>query len=136
MLGAKRTENVCKECGYAWISHNRNLTEECPNCGNRNFGLASIGCALLLVIALIVGLVIPRCSVHSKRSSTATTGASSPLPRATPRATPERHFATVAEAQREALRRYPELGVAGSRFNTEFLSRYKQYEQQRPDLLQ
>ena len=44
------------------------------------------------------------------------------------------HFATVAEAQQEALRRYPELGVAGSRFNDQFVALYNRYNQERPDL--
>ena len=42
-------------------------------------------------------------------------------------------FSTVQEAQREAVRRYPALGVAGSALNTMFVARYKLYQQQRPE---
>lgn len=60
----------------------------------------------------------------------------SPAPLNTPAvAAPKQapRFATVADAQREALRRYPDLGVADSRFNRAFLARHKQYQQERPD---
>jgi hypothetical protein len=43
---------------------------------------------------------------------------------------------TVAEAQKIAVQRYPELGVAGSTVNTEFIARYKLYQQSRPDYFQ
>jgi hypothetical protein len=46
---------------------------------------------------------------------------------------PTRRFSTVVEAQAEAVRLYPRLGVAGSQFNLEFLARYKRYQQERPD---
>jgi hypothetical protein len=45
-------------------------------------------------------------------------------------------FASVAEAQKEALRRYPDLGVAGSKFNAAFVARYQLYQQQRPGYFQ
>jgi len=52
---------------------------------------------------------------------------------ATPTSTPSPRFATADEAQREAIRRYPELGVIGSKLNREFVARYKLYQQQRPE---
>jgi hypothetical protein len=44
------------------------------------------------------------------------------------------NFATVADAQREAVRRYPQLGVAGSPFNVQFIALFKRYQQERPAL--
>lgn len=44
-----------------------------------------------------------------------------------------KRFSTVAEAQQEALRLYPALGVAGSPFNREFVARHKKYQMDRPD---
>jgi hypothetical protein len=41
--------------------------------------------------------------------------------------------AAVVDAQREALRRHPALGVAGSRMNSAFLERYHRYQKERPD---
>ena len=43
---------------------------------------------------------------------------------------------TVDEAQREALKRYPELGVNGSKLNTAYIARYKAYQQTRPEFFQ
>jgi len=42
-------------------------------------------------------------------------------------------FETVEDAQKEAVRRYPELGVRGSKLNAAFLARYKTYQQSRPE---
>lgn len=38
----------------------------------------------------------------------------------------------VQESQREAVRLYPELGVAGSKFNREFIARHARYKKERP----
>ena len=40
---------------------------------------------------------------------------------------------TLMGAQREALRRHPDLGVAGSRMNVVFLERYHRYQKERPE---
>jgi len=45
-------------------------------------------------------------------------------------------FATVAEAQKEAVRRHPMLGVQGSRMNKAFLNRYHLYQQTKPSFFQ
>lgn len=42
------------------------------------------------------------------------------------------HAPATGEAQREAIRRFPALGIAGSKFNTEFLARYRRYQSERP----
>ena len=41
-------------------------------------------------------------------------------------------FATADEAKSEAIRRYPDLAIAGSAFNREFVAQYKRYQQERP----
>jgi len=53
------------------------------------------------------------------------------LPGSTAPASP--HFSGAADAQREAVRRYPSLGFAGSPFNSAFLGRQRQYERERPE---
>jgi hypothetical protein len=40
-----------------------------------------------------------------------------------------------AEAQREAVRRYPELGVSGSRLNADFVARHQRYLRDNPAAL-
>ena len=39
---------------------------------------------------------------------------------------------TEAEAQRKAIQLYPELGIAGSQLNRDFVARYKLYKQTQP----
>jgi hypothetical protein len=43
-------------------------------------------------------------------------------------------FASVKEAQQEAIRLHPELGVEGSDFNKAFLALHKKYQAERPEL--
>jgi hypothetical protein len=42
--------------------------------------------------------------------------------------------AKVADAQRLAVKTYPELGIAGSRLNAEFIRRYRRYQREQPAL--
>jgi hypothetical protein len=39
-------------------------------------------------------------------------------------------------AQCEAIRRYPDLGVAGTNLNREFVVRYKAYKQSKPEFFE
>jgi len=43
--------------------------------------------------------------------------------------------ATVAEAEKEAIRRYPTLGIAGSDFNKAFLALRQRYQKEHPEVL-
>ncbi len=43
-------------------------------------------------------------------------------------------YKSADEAQREAVRRYPELGVPGTPFNREFVARYHRYQQTDPTM--
>lgn len=52
---------------------------------------------------------------------------------ARPEVITEPRFATVEDAQREAVKRFPDLGIGGSKLNNEFVARHKRYKQQRPD---
>lgn len=45
-------------------------------------------------------------------------------------------FASVQDAQREAVRRFPAVGVSGSAANREYIARYKRYQQERPSYFQ
>jgi hypothetical protein len=44
-------------------------------------------------------------------------------------------YASVLEAQQAAMKRYPELGVAGSKFNATFVELHTQAKAKRPGLL-
>ena len=77
---------------------------------------------LVFVFAVCVALAIPASQRAWQLRHPA-----SPTPAVQP--------ATVEAAQQEAVRRYPALGVAGSRFNVEFLARHQRYQKERPEFL-
>jgi hypothetical protein len=110
----------------------------------------------LVIIGLtIAGLVLALSVMWAIIATRSDKGASTPLvqrpkgatpmaaitvsPAASPAVAPNIKTATAsvqltaAEAQREAVRRYPDLGVAGSKLNAAFVARYKLYQQQRPE---
>jgi hypothetical protein len=64
------------------------------------------------------------------RPPTTTEAAPVPIPR--PRAEFERYM-SVEEAKREAVRRYPELGILNSKMNLEFIRLHNLYRRTRPD---
>jgi hypothetical protein len=45
---------------------------------------------------------------------------------------PAQRFASVADAQKEAVRLYPSLGVSGSLFNGAFLTLHRKYQKENP----
>lgn len=51
-------------------------------------------------------------------------------------AAPAPQFASAEAAQQEAVRRYPEIGRAGSPLNREFVARHKRIQQEHPEALQ
>ncbi len=65
---------------------------------------------------------------RAKRQATLVSAPAAPLIGTSPVANPR----TIEEAQREAVRRYPELAVAGSAFNREFRARYDRYRKSDP----
>ena len=106
------------------------------------------GCASIIVLLIVASAIttwIKKDKTDSSNQPTNTppiTNRTNPTP--TPRlATPApfvptpvpRRFATAPEAQQEAIRLYPALGIAGSEFNRAFLARHKQYQEQQPDFL-
>ena len=46
---------------------------------------------------------------------------------------PALRFATVADAEKAAVQRYPDLGILGSKLNAEFVARYNLYQRTRPE---
>ena len=122
----KREASVCRYCGNALHGHSE---PSYPSPAKSSSG----GGAFFLLLILAGG-----AAFFWFRQSTPTTSTDD---HETPKPTPAALQATaatpttVADAQREALRRYPELGIAGSKLNSEFVTRYKLYQQQHPDYL-
>ena len=103
---------------------------------------------LLLLFSVVIAPVFIFCAPFITTAlgiggAAATTAAAAPAikasiePPQTRSAAPTnlKRFSTVAEAQQEALRLYPALGVAGSPFNRAFVARHQKYQQERPDYL-
>jgi hypothetical protein len=97
---------------------------------------------MLVVIAVAAGIFWASDRPHHPKQAAAT-------PEATPvsklrhvaEATPSIPLApalitTEAEGRSEALRLYPELGVADSPLNREFVTRYRSYQRLDPDFFQ
>ena len=99
------------------------------------------GCGWLALI--VVGLVIVGAAtslLDPSSQSPSESSAPKPSPAAPPQKQPLTAVSTqpivsVDEAKKLAVARYPDLGVAGSVFNAEFLKRYKTYQSEKPDFL-
>lgn len=109
---------------------------------SRESSLGAVAFVLFLVVGAAAYFALHRPADQSSPSiapaapkPTASPVATIATPTKPPAASTTTQFATVAEAQQEAVRRYPDIGVAGSKLNTEFVARYKRYQQERPDFL-
>jgi hypothetical protein len=94
----------------------------------------SCGCLSLLVLGvLIVGVwaaVRDTSSDSTTTGRTPITGTPGPaIPAPQPISLPPSNKQSSVTAQQRAIALYPELGVANSRFNREFLVRYRKYQQ-------
>ena len=147
MAATKRMQNRCKDCGYTWYPKGKNLSRQCPNCGSKNVTYAGGGCvAVIFVIFAIWGVsnfsalptafsnststpTIPPAPVTQPIPSVSTPPSASETPATV---VPSPTLSPVEEAKREAVRRYPQLGVAGSELNREFLNRYNIHKHSDP----
>jgi hypothetical protein len=86
----------------------------------------------IAIICIVLGFV---AGVANFKPSKPNIGEPTPPPAmATPPVT--RLFATYADATKEAVRRYPELGVRGSPMNRAYLERYNLYQKTKPNYFQ
>ena len=74
----------------------------------------------------------PRIQLRDAIFGTPSTAAF-PTPSASATPVSLHRITTVAEAQQEAMRLYPDLAISGSDFNRRFVTRTKLYQQQHPD---
>jgi len=139
-----RLLNRCKSCGNSWFPRGFDFSRKCPSC--RSADVDSTGPAYLVLLVLIaIGAGIFWATDRPKKSAQSmATPASSPVPTKlrhvtettpVPTIAPPR-IATEVEGRREALRLYPDLGVANSPLNREFVARYHSYQRLDPDFFQ
>ena len=135
--------NRCQNCGHTWFPQGFDFSRKCPNCESADVDVAGrLYLVMLIVIALAAGIF---WATDRPRKSAPATAASTPgatklrhAAQATPPglALPPAIITTEAEGRREALRLYPDLGIAGSPLNTEFVTRYRSYQRLEPDFFQ
>lgn len=149
-----RSQNLCEACNYTWFPRGKNLSNKCPNCRSGRVVIApvgSFGFGIFVVLAVLgVGALLldqwPSDSTQRRPAVVAedkeapkTLQSGSPTPLASPpRLSPYLRepwpsAVLVAEAQREAVRRFPELGVSGSSLNREFVERFSSRKRTEPD---
>ncbi|HET6406379.1 MAG TPA: hypothetical protein VFG14_00745 [Chthoniobacteraceae bacterium] len=78
----------------------------------------------------------PPASSSTSENNSSRVELAAPVPLANPpsRVSDEfEKYMTEEESKREAVRRFPEIGIAGSKSNTEFIRRYHEYRRNRPD---
>jgi hypothetical protein len=136
-----RLLNRCKTCGNTWFPRGFDFSRECPSCRSGDVDKAGL-LYLALMAAIAIGAGIFWASDRPHRSArNATTPTASPTPsklRHAAEGTPTMVsvpvvIRTEAEGRAEALRLYPDLGVANSPINREFVTRFHSYQRLEPD---
>lgn len=148
--------------GALFMGGKRSKVWKCIECGSVvNRENTSAGLSGIIMAALVIGIVVYAVRNPKDQPPPAPTAATqqtprpatptppqdvvpSPPPPTTPATTPALptpasippQFVSVEQAQQEALRRYPDLGVAGSKFNAEFIVRHQRYKRENPAFLQ
>ena len=54
----KRPQNMCYNCWYTWYPRGKNISNVCPNCGNRNVGFDWSGILLFLFLLFILAILL------------------------------------------------------------------------------
>lgn len=144
MAMKKHLLNRCEKCGNTWFPRGFDLSGKCPSCGSVDVDFTGrLYLATLVAIAIAAGLFWATDRPRKSANNAAT-------PASTPVSTKMRHSAdstpagpiapplitTEAEGRFEALRLYPDLGVANSPLNREFVARYRSYQRLQPDFFQ
>ena len=141
----QRLLNRCNDCGHTWFPRGFDFTKKCPSCAGSEVDAAGLlYLVLLAVIAIGAGIFWATDRPHKTTHTAAATPTSAPnhmRPRSAQGASPEIPLgpATITnevEGRREALRLYPELGVANSPLNREFVIRYNSYQRLEPEVFQ
>lgn len=129
-----------------WFPRGFDISRKCPNCGGVDVDFTGrFYLAILVVLALGAGIFWATDRPH-RVAKTATT----PPPAASqshmkPRLTTQGGandllspplITTEAEGRTEAVRLYPDLGVADTPLNREFVTRYRSYQRLQPDFFQ
>ncbi|MEP6668134.1 MAG: hypothetical protein ABJF10_03220 [Chthoniobacter sp.] len=143
----QRLLNRCQNCGHAWFPRGFDLSRKCPNCGSVDVDFTGrIYLGILAVIAIAAGIFWASDRPHKTAKNIATPPPVTPWsymrPRpngaATPAAPtePSPRITTELEGRAAAVRLYPDLAVAYTPLNIEFVARYHRYRREKPAFFQ
>ena len=146
MAMKKHLLNRCQNCGHTWFPQGFDFSRRCPNCESAEVDFAGRLYLLVLVLIAVAAGIFWATDRGHKPAQAAATPAGTPALKMKARHTaqaipiapdaPPAVIKTEAEGRSEALRLYPDLGIAGSPLNTEFLTRYRSYQRLDPDFFQ
>ena len=141
----KHLLNRCKNCGSTWFPRGFDLSRRCPNCESVDVDFTGrLYLGMLVVVAVAAGIFWASDRPHSGAHAAVTPAPETPAPTKLRHPAPSIPIAplapavitTEADGRREALRLYPDLGVADSPLNREFVARYRSYQRLQPDFFQ
>jgi len=145
MAMKQRLLNRCQNCGHTWFPRGFDLSRRCPNCAGEDVDFTGrFYLAILVAFAIGAGILWATDRPHKVTKNAATPAGTPPVymkPRHPVPAPAGGSMApplitTEAEGRAEALRLYPDLGVANSPLNREFVTRYRSYQRLQPDYFQ
>jgi len=134
----QRLLNRCQNCGHAWFPRGFDLSRKCPNCGSVDVDFTGrIYLGILAVIAIAAGIFWASDRPHKTAKNIATPPPVTPWSHMRPRPSGQAAagaplIATEAEGRAEAVRLYPDLAVAYTPLNIEFVARYNRYRREKP----
>lgn len=143
----KHLLNRCQNCGRSWFPRGFDLSRKCPDCGSVDVEFTGrIYLGILAIFAALAGILWATDVPHKRHAAVAVaTPASTPSfmkPRQAKHVVaetsnlPRAGITTEFEGRQEALRLYPDLGIADSPLNREFVARYHSYQRLQPDFFQ
>jgi len=141
----QRLLNRCKNCGHRWFPRGFDISRKCPNCGGVDVDFTGrLYLAILIVFAVGAGIFWASDRPH-RSAKNATPPPATQQSHVKPRRGVQTAsndllapplITTEAQGRTEAVRLYPDLGVADTPLNREFVARYRSYQRLQPDFFQ
>lgn len=139
LAGFNRIIKKCPNCGRdgpkELVGTDKSLMAMCPHCQHVFHPYRRWGCGTVIILCFGVIALVSLCINKSEQESPVP---ATPAPRREPRAaaSPKIEVLPVASPRPElvaasrarALKEFPDLGIANTRLNAEFVSRYRRLE--------
>jgi hypothetical protein len=137
--------HVCKDCKNTWFPFSKHGSRTCPYCDSQRVAIDTVAVIFIGVVMLMVWGVTELIGRARQEKPVAT---APPPPAANPGAAEHRPslpvprnaavvppfgYVSVETAKQAAIKSHPDLGKAGTAFNSEYVARYKRYQAANPD---